>query len=126
MIDLGAISNDELKRFSLYVNNESDRKLICGYFVLQSARNIAIDTVNYKVKDKTVATELNGFCSIPVSVEISARNPGTLYVPLAFWFECDREETFYIVKFIKAEITRMKQEYKFDLIDLRKKLLTKR
>ena len=105
MIDLDVISNEKLKEFKLHVRNESGRKLVFGYLVLGSTSGF-VDSINYEIRVETVGTDLDGFDSIPVSVEISASNPGTLYVPLEFWFVCDTGETFRIVKFIKAEIIR--------------------
>ena len=75
VIDLGAIINDELKSFfhSTSIMKVTENVYVDILFFSRNARSIAIDTVDYKVKDKTVATELNGFCNVPVPVEISAR-----------------------------------------------------
>ena len=68
---------------------------------------IDLDVIsNEKLKEFKLHVRNESGRKLPVSVEISASNPGTLYVPLEFWFVCDTGETFRIVKFIKAEIIR--------------------
>ena len=99
------INENDLKKIELQVRNQSIRQLVLGYVVLGSASDV-VDSINYEVRVETVGKDLDGFDSILVPLEISVSIPGTLHVPLEFWFVCDTGETFRIVKFIKAEIIR--------------------
>ena len=99
------INENELKKIELQVRNQSIRQLVFGYVVLGSASDV-VDSINYEVRVETVGKDLDGFDSILVPLEISVSIPGTLHVPLQFWFKCAStgETLFHIAKFIKAEV----------------------